>query len=96
MTKLTDRLARSAATAAETTPDDVLVLDLRSGRYYGLGEVGGFIWERLDGERDLDAIARATAAHFGVEPERAAQDLLEFVAQLLENGLAREVSPTDA
>jgi len=92
MVKLTDRVARSAQTAAETTPDDMLVLDLRSGRYYGLGEVGGFIWRRLDGERDLEEIARATAVHFAVEPERAARDLVEFIAQLIESGLAREVS----
>jgi hypothetical protein len=92
MAKLTDRVVRSGQTAAEATADDTLVLDLRTGRYFGMGEVGGFIWERLDGEQTLEEIARATAAHFAVEPSRAAADLLDFVAQLLGAGLARELA----
>ncbi|MCP3956522.1 MAG: PqqD family protein [bacterium] len=84
----TERFVRSASSAGESAPGDYLILDLRSGRYYGVGEVGGFIWERLDGERDLAAIARAISARFEVDPERAAEDLIEFVTWLREIGLA--------
>ena len=89
---LADRIMRSTAAAAEDAPDDKLVLDLKSGRYFGTGPVGAFIWDRLDGEHDLDAIARATAAHFGVELETATTDLVEFVTELVENGLAQVTS----
>ncbi len=93
MLTLTDRVTRSSTAAAEDAPDDKLVLDLESGRYFGTGPVGAFIWDRLDGEQDLQAIARATAAHFGVALETAAADLVEFVTELVDNGLARPVSP---
>ena len=88
MITLANRITRRAATAGESTQRDYLVLDLSSGRYFGLGEVGGFIWQRLDGSRDLAAIAAEVAEHFGVTAERARADLLEFVAQLVDDGLA--------
>ncbi len=85
---MTDRFARGEATAGESAPADYLILDLSTGRYFGVGEVGGFIWEHLDGERDLGAIARAISDHFAVDPECASTDLIEFVTWLHETGLA--------
>ena len=90
---LADRFARRETAAGEGAPGDYLILDLGSGRYYGVGEVGGFIWERLDGTRDLRALAGDLSAHFDVDPERAAADLVEFVGWLRKTGLASRVEP---
>ena len=91
---LTDRFARVEASAGESAPGDYLILDLNTGRYYGVGEVGGFIWDRLDGERDLRDVSRSVSDRFEVEPERAAADLGEFVAWLRATGLAIRVEPS--
>ncbi len=85
---LADRFARGEASAGESAPNDYLILDLSTGRYFGVGEVGGFIWKRLDGERDLRAIAGEVSAHFDVESETAATDLIELVTWLHQMGLA--------
>ena len=85
--RLTDRVVRVEGSSGESSPGDYLVLDLDSGRYYGVGEAGGFIWERLDGEQELAAVGRALAEHFEIDGERAAADLLEFVFRLHELGL---------
>ncbi len=87
MFRLSDRVVRSEKSAWEAAPADCYVLDLGSGRYWSVGEVGGFIWERLDG-RELASVAAAVGREFEVEPERAAADLLEFVERLAELGLA--------
>ncbi len=89
MFKLTDRVTRNPATTDEPTPDDHLILDLDSGSYYAVGEVGGFVWQRLDSSQTLDAIAEEISAAFEVERDRAATDLLEFVEQMAELGLAQ-------
>ncbi len=89
---LAARLARGQDTAAECAPGDHLVLDLASGRYYGLGEVGGFIWQALDGEQRLGDVAAAVVERYGVERQRAAADVLEFAAELLAAGLVRRVA----
>ena len=88
---LTDRVVRGEASAGESSPDDYLILDLGSGRYYGVGETGGFIWDRFDGKQELLAVAEAVAEHFEVDAERAAADLLEFVTRLHELGLVERV-----
>jgi hypothetical protein len=91
MFKLTDRVTRSEATADEPAPDDHLILDLDSGNYYAVGEVGGFVWQRLDGRRTLESIAEEITTAFEVERDRAAADLLEFLERMAELGLARRV-----
>ena len=68
-------------------PGEYYVLDLNSGRYYSLGEVGGFIWQRLDGSCELRAIADAVSREFEVSATEAEGDLLEFVVSLAELGL---------
>lgn len=84
---LSDRFVRSDGAVGESAPEDYLILDLGSGRYFGVGEVGGFIWERLDGEQDLQAITLAVATRFDVDPEIAAEDLIELVTALAAVGL---------
>ena len=84
----TDKVERAESTAGESTGDDYLVLDLSSGRYHQIGEVGGFIWERLDGEVDLGTIAALVAETFEVEPHQARRDLLLFVDSVVALGLA--------
>lgn len=49
---------------------------------------GAWIWERLDGARDAAELAAALAREFDVDPAQAAADLDEFLAALIEQGLA--------
>lgn len=92
---LADRVTRGDNAAGEPgTPGDYLVVDVHSGRYYGLDDVGEFVWLRLDGARTLQAIAREVATHYDVAEDRAAADLLEFVTRLHEAGLvSRTAAP---
>lgn len=85
--ELSDRVARSDAAEAENTDGETFVLDPASGRYFTLGDVGGFIWWRLDGRSDLGSIAEAVSDRYEVSTEEAGNDLLEFVAMLGELGL---------
>jgi len=85
---------RDDAVAAQAVPDDLLVLDLRSGRYYGVGAVGAAVWELLDGSRNLGEIAAEVCRRFEVDTERAESDLEAFLASLEQRGLVRRSSAT--
>jgi hypothetical protein len=89
--KATDVVGRAEATAGESLIDDYLIVDLGSGRYFGVGEVGRFIWARLDGRRDLAAVAAEVAAHYRIPLPQAVGDLLELAQQLVEAGLAKTI-----
>lgn len=78
--------------AVEKTEEELLVLMLQSGDYFGLGKVGSFIWERLDGKRSLTDVAMEIARAFAIDLPQAQEDLLEFTKELLEAGLIEQAS----
>ena len=49
---------------------------------YNLGEVGGRIWELIDGKRRLEEIRDVIVEEFEVTPEKAEADLVRFMEQL--------------
>ncbi|MCP3957626.1 MAG: PqqD family protein [bacterium] len=55
-----------------------------------LNPVGAYIWEHLDGERDLEAVHRGLVESFEVASEEAESDLFEYVGALEEAGLIVE------
>jgi hypothetical protein len=59
-------------------------------RVFALNPVAEFIWERLDGKRRLAEIRDDIVVAFEVAPQRAEDDLLELVSELLEEGLVTE------
>jgi len=49
---------------------------------YRLNETGVFIWEQIDGERDIRDITARMAEEFDVGPDEAEKDILEFLDQV--------------
>lgn len=84
---LTTHIRRQPEAAGEATPDDFLVLDLRNGRYYGLGTVGGFVWECLEAKSTVSEVIRKVVEKFEVDADTAAADTMEFLAEMLSCGL---------
>jgi hypothetical protein len=58
---------------------------------YNLSRVGTFIWERLDGTADGQAIVSSLVDRFDVERPRAEQDYREFIEKLLSIAAVRNV-----
>ena len=86
-------LTRSKQAADEALHEERIILDLNSGEYFGTSSVGGFIWDQLLEPQPLSGIATAIAAKFDIDQQQASADLLEFVSQLIERGLANVVDP---
>ncbi len=84
---MTQRIRRSPATVAQSLRGECLVLDLGTGFYFTLGEIGGFIWEQLGDQPDLAAIVQQITSRFAIDAATAETDLLEFVEQLLDQQL---------
>ena len=61
------------------------------GFIYNLNDVGTFIWERIDGKRQLMDIKMKMVEEFEVAPSEAERDLLQFIAHLEKMGCIIEV-----
>lgn len=68
---------------------EAVLLDLRSGQYYGLDALGTRIWTLLGEHRSLAAVREALLAEYDVEEARLQADLETFVKSLVDAGLLR-------
>lgn len=76
-------LAPHPRVAARTIGGRALILDPRTDALQRLNEVGSFIWDRIVERRfDRDGLLAAVLDAFDVEPEAAAADLDEMLAEL--------------
>lgn len=74
---------------------ETVLLDLRSGVYFSLEEVGARIWALLTEGKTLADTLRCLLAEYDVAASRCASDLVGFVEQLRARGLV-EVDPAVA
>jgi len=68
---------------------EAVILDLKSGVYYGLNEVGASIWNLIQEPRTVNEIQDAILAEYEVEPEQCARDILALLQQLADEGLIK-------
>ncbi len=63
--------------------DEAAILHLKSGIYFGLNEVGAFLWRRLQQPATVAALETAVLAEYAVTPEQCAADVQALLADLL-------------
>ena len=73
----------------KTIDGAVMLLDLASGDFFELDEVGSWIWERLDGQRSVERLAEHLTAEFDVPIDVARSDVIVFLTDLHGKGLVR-------
>jgi hypothetical protein len=66
---------------------EAILLDLASGRYYGLNPVATRVWMLLDGGTTVAAVVAAVTAEFDAAAEEIARDVDELLAELTARGL---------
>lgn len=64
-----------------------VMMDIMSGKYYNLGEVGGRIWEMLEEPMTLGNLVQKLTDEYDVSAERCRSDMLPFLNTLIERGL---------
>jgi hypothetical protein len=77
--------------AWQVVEGEAVLLDLHGSRIVGLNPVGSYVFERLDGTRNVARLAGDVAARFGVVEPRALADVSAFLAELARRGLVEEV-----
>jgi hypothetical protein len=65
-----------------------VLLNLDSGRYFGLDHMGSRIWTVLSASASVEEAYATLLAEYEVEPERLRRDLDELLANLVTHGLA--------
>jgi Coenzyme PQQ synthesis protein D (PqqD) len=69
---------------------DAVLLDIESGEYFALNDVGGLVWDLCDGSRSVADVAELISAEFEVDKSTALTDALELLENLAGVGLVIE------
>jgi hypothetical protein len=69
---------------------ETVLLNLNTGRYYTLNQVGSVIWEHCTGHSTISDIHTVLCDRFEVASERALDDLVALVTQLVQDGLLQQ------
>ncbi len=72
---------------------EAVLLDLASGRYFGLNAVGTRIWTLLASGATVEAIVAALAAELDADADQIARDVEELLAELATRGLVIAAPP---
>lgn len=74
--------------------DEIVMLDVKQEKYFGLDPVGTRIWELLQESGRLEQVHAAMLEEYEVTSERLEADLLALVEALAEAGIL-SVDPAD-
>ena len=80
-------LSRREGLMAADMNGSAVMMDIMTGKYYNLGEVGGRIWEMLEEPMTLRNLVQKLTAEYDVSAERCRSDMLPFLNTLIERGL---------
>jgi hypothetical protein len=83
-----DTLAiRRREVAAKVIDGEAILINLSTGQYYSMGDVGGRVWSLIEQNCNSEGIATAIAAEYDVPAATAAADVAELVADLAAENL---------
>lgn len=80
-------VSASKAQVSSELSGEAIILDMKSGVYYGLNEVGASIWNLIQQPKTLAEIQDFILAEYEVEPEQCDRDILVLLEDLAAKGL---------
>lgn len=85
------RLEKSPDIDHRTIGGEAFVITAADSKIHSFNAVGTWIFDRCDGQTELDEIVRSVVAEFEVAADVAERDVRAFVASLIARGMVREV-----
>ena len=71
--------------------EEVVMMDMDSGFYFGLNSVASSIWHKLFVEISLEDLVEKLLHEFKVDRQTCESDTLELLKDLLERNIIREI-----
>jgi hypothetical protein len=75
--------------------EEWVVLDLKEGKYFGLDELGGAIWQQMTAGKTPVEIVETILSTYQASREEIAKDVLRLLDDLLAAGLIESVESAE-
>ena len=83
-------MRRSEGAIARRVDDEVVILNVETGRYFALNETGAAIWDRLEKDCTVTELVAVVVAAYDVDEQQATGDVEDLVRHLADAGLVEE------
>jgi hypothetical protein len=77
-------VAQSQEPMAAKVDNEVVLLSVATGQYYGFSEPGSEVWNRIAAPTRIGPLCAALAEEFDADVETITRDVLTFLGQLAE------------
>jgi hypothetical protein len=84
---LETRLVHNSRVVYRVIDGEAVLVDPAIGKVRVLNELGGRIWELIDGQRTLAEIVALICQEYDVPPDQVTSDVLAFLEELTRKGL---------
>lgn len=64
-----------------------VMLSVRNGKYYNLGEIGGKIWDNIEAPVSVDQLIEKIMSEYDVDQNQCKEEVLSFLEILFNEGL---------
>lgn len=81
------RVVAVADTVSSTLDNEEVVLHVSAGKYFGLNEVGQFIWARLQEPAGVGELCDAVLVEYKIDAGQCEKDVVSLLETLAEKGL---------
>ncbi len=69
---------------------ETVILDIHSGQYFALSEIGGQIWSLLESPCSFSSLCNQLMNEYDIEPEQCHANVSAFLQELSKHGLIEE------
>ena len=87
MTGLNSILSRSPSVVTRKTGNEYVLVPVANNiadmdSVYTLNETGAFIWEQIDGKKNVSEIIASLTEEYDIDKDTAAKDVIDFVGSM--------------
>lgn len=98
MTKLNlqSKLKQNTSIFANQIDNEMVMLNVDLGKYFGMNEVASDIWKILEQKTSVEMLYQQLATEYDISVQKCQEDVEPFLHQLISNGLIEIVETQHA
>ena len=85
-------ICRSEALLSNNLGDDVVMMDIEQGSYYGLEGVAARIWELTENPVSFGKVCEQLSNEYDILPDKCRQEVTSFLDDLLERKIVMVIN----
>ncbi len=80
-------IARNLEIITNEIDDELVMMSVEEGKYFGLNAIGASIWEQLEEPKTIESIVNILLDKFEVNQEQCEKESLDFISEMIKKNV---------